>query len=186
VTGPTPDSDIVPLLTHDHDILRHLTTGFGDLDPSERAERLRELTVQLVRHEAAEERVVHRALRIDVLPGDEVVAMLLTQEAAIEQLLVTLQKLDMAGEAFEAVLDGFQTQVIEHLRDEEVSLFPLLRNLEADVRRWELGDKYARAVSAAPIHPHPHLPETGRGIVIAEPIASVIDRVRDAVRKATH
>jgi hypothetical protein len=185
VTGPHPDSDIVALLTHDHYVLKHLATGFHRLDVGERAERVRDLTIQLVRHEVAEERVVHAALRIDVVPGDEVAVALLAQEAEIEALLAALERLDIEGVAFEAVLDGLQTQIIEHMRDEELSMFPLLRNLEADARRWELGDRYARAVAAAPTHPHPHLPATRPGIVVAEPIASLIDRVRDGVLKAT-
>jgi hemerythrin superfamily protein len=185
VTGPHPDSDIVPLLAHDHDVLKHLASGLHGLGPEERDERLRELTVQLVRHEVAEERVVHPAIRVDVLPGDRVATALLREEAGLQELLATLEKLDSAREGFESVLDELQTQMIEHMHDEEVTLFPLLRNLEADVRRWDLGDRYARATRAAPTHPHPRLPGTGAAILVAEPIASLIDRVRDGVRAAT-
>ena len=184
MTGPHPDSDIVPLLTHDHDVLKHLAAGLHGLEPDQRDQRVREWIVQLVRHEIAEERVVYPAVRVDVLPGDAVAAVLVRQEREVVDLIVALEKLDPAGPAFESVLDGLQTQMIEHLHDEEVSLFPLLRNLEADVHRWELGDRYARVISAAPTHPHPHLPERRPGIVVAEPIAALIDRVRDAVHQA--
>ena len=184
MTGPHPDSDIVPLLIHDHDVLKHLAAGLHRLDPGKRDQRLREWTVRLVRHETAEERVVYPAVRVDVLPGDAVAATLISQERAIEELIVALEKLDSDGPAFESVLDGLQTQMIEHIHDEEVSLFPLLRDLEADVHRWELGDRYARVIRAAPTHPHPHLPEHRPGIVVAEPIAALIDRVRDAVHRA--
>jgi hypothetical protein len=185
VTGPHPDSDIVPLLTHDHDVLRHLTTGFSGLGPHERDMRLRDLTIQLVRHEFAEERVVHSAIRVDVLPGDAVTSILLAQETDIKELLATLKRLDSAGTAFDAVLDGLQTQVLEHFRDEEVRLFPLVLKLESDVRRWELGDKYASVIRTAPTSPHPHVPSSRPQILVAEPIAALIDRVRDSVQKAT-
>ena len=119
-----------------------------------------------------------------MLPGDAVAAALINQERGIEELIVAIEKLDSAGPAFESVLDGLQTQMIEHLHDEEVSLFPLLRNLEADVHRWELGDRYARVIRAAPTHPHPHLPEHRPAIAVAQPIAALIDRVRDAAQRA--
>ena len=185
MTGPHPDSDIVPLLTHDHDVLRHLTAGFSGLGPHEREVRLRDLTIQLVRHEFAEERVVHSAIRVDVLPGDPIVQVLIAEENDIKELLATLERLEIAGPAFEAVLDGLQTQILEHFFDEEVRLFPLLRDLESDVRRWELGDKYASVIRTAPINPHPHVPSTRPQVLVAEPIAGLIDRVRDAVKKAT-
>jgi hemerythrin superfamily protein len=184
VTGPHPDSDIVPLLTHDHDVLKHLAAGLHGLEPDQRNKKLREWTIQLVRHEVAEERVVYPAVRVDVLPGDAVAAALVKQERDIAELIVALEKVDSAGPAFESVLDGLQTQMIQHIHDEEISLFPLLRNLEADVHRWELGDRYARVIRAAPTHPHPHLPEHRPGIVIVEPIAALIDRVRDALHRA--
>ncbi|HEX3841118.1 MAG TPA: hemerythrin domain-containing protein [Acidimicrobiales bacterium] len=184
MTGPHPDSDIVPLLAHDHDGLKRLAASLHGLDPGQRDERVRELTVHLVRHEVAEERVVHPAVRTDVLPGDMVAAALLREEADLEELAATLERLDSAGDAFDAVLDGLQSQMIEHMRDEEVMLFPLLRNLEADVRRWDLGNRYARATATAPTRPHPRMPNTRPGIVFAEPIASLIDRVRDRVGSA--
>jgi hypothetical protein len=113
-----------------------------------------------------------------------VAAALLREEADLEELAATLERLDSAGDAFDAVLDGLQSQMIEHMRDEEVMLFPLLRNLEADVRRWDLGNRYARATATAPTRPHPRMPNTRPGIVFAEPIASLIDRVRDRVGSA--
>jgi hypothetical protein len=185
VTGPHPDSDILPLLTHDHDVLRHLTTGFSSLGPHERDIRIRELTIHLVRHEFAEERVVHSAIRVDLPPGDAVTSVLLAQESDIKDLLATLRRLDSAGAALEAVLDVLQTQIIEHFRDEQVRLFPLVRKLESDVRRWELGEKYASVIRNAPTSPHPHVPSTRPEVFVAEPIAGLIDRVRDSIQKAT-
>ena len=55
--------------------------------------------------------------------------------------------------------------------------------LEGDVHRRELGDRYARS-SGQRQGADPHLPEHRPGIVVAEPIAALIDRVRDAVHRA--
>lgn len=184
MASPSPETDVVSLLTHDHEVLRHLTTGFEGLGQEQRAERLRDLTVNLVRHEVAEERIVYPAIRTDVLPGDAMASALIGEEKEIEGLLRDLEKLLPESDSFEAILDRVQSQVLGHMRDEELNLFPLLRRLEADVRRWELGARYLRAVRSAPTHPHPHAPDTRPGTLVAGPIAALVDRVRDAVHRS--
>jgi hemerythrin superfamily protein len=175
------EEDVVDLLTHDHDVLRRLVTGFGELDRSQWGPKFEKMTAYLVRHEDAEERVVYPALRADTLPGPMVANPLLAEEAEAENLLATLEKLDREGASFASVLDQLQTLVLEHMRDEEIAVFPLIRNLEDDIRRAELSDQYARAMAVAPTHPHPHAPDTPPGNVVLGPIAAVFDRIRDAL-----
>lgn len=175
-------SGIVALLTHDHEVLRHLVTGFGQIDQGDWQEKIHDLTASLVRHEVAEQRVVYPAVRADVLSGDAVATALLAQEAEAEELLAALEKLDGVGGSFAAVLDQLQTLVLDHMRDEETLLFPLLRNLEDDVRQSELADRYTHAMAAAPTRPHPHAPDTPPGNAVMGPIAALVDRVRDAVQ----
>ena len=72
-----------------------------------------------------------------------------------------------------------QTLVLEHMREEQVHVLPLLHDLEDDIRRSELGERYLRAMAAAHTHPHPHLPNAAPGNVIAGPLAALVDRFRD-------
>ena len=174
-------SGIVALLTHDHEVLRHLVTGFGQIDQEDWGKRFHDLTTSLLRHEVAEQRVLYPAVRTDVLPGDAVATALLAQEAEAEELLAALEKLDCVGGSFAAVLDQLQTLVLDHMRAEETILFPLLSNLENDVRQSELADRYTHAMAVAPTHPHPHAPDTPPGNAVMGAIAALFDRVRNAV-----
>ncbi len=184
MSGPSPESDITTLLTHDHEVLKHLSTGFKGLSPDDMDKRFRDLVFNLVRHEVAEERIVYPAVRSGVLPGDAVGSALMEEENEIEQLLAVLEHMDVDAGSFAEVLDGLQSKVLEHMRDEELNLFPLLRDLVSDMRRWELGDHYMRAVRSATTHPHPRIPNNRAGTMALEPIAAIVDRVRDAIRSS--
>jgi hemerythrin superfamily protein len=178
---PELDGDVVTLLIHHHDQLRHLVTGFGELDQNEWGPKFQQMTAYLVRHEVAEERVVYPAVRTDINSGPLMVKPLLAEEAKAEELLATLEKLDSTGGSFASVLDQLQTLVIEHMSDEETILFPTIRDLEDDVRRAELSERYAHAMAAAPTHPHPHVPDQPLTQAALGPIAAVLDRMRDAL-----
>ena len=55
--GPT--DDVVSLLTEDHEAVKQRFVEFDSVPPEARAELFWKLTDQLVRHEVAEEVVVH-------------------------------------------------------------------------------------------------------------------------------
>jgi hemerythrin superfamily protein len=181
MSGPKPDNGIVVRLIRDHEVLRHHLTGFGELEHERWEQKFEELTASLVRHEVAEQRVIYPAVRTDLLSGSAVATALIAQESEAEELLATLVKLDSEGDSFAAVLDQFQSLVLDHMRDEETLLFPLLRDLEDDVRQSELAHRYAHAVTVAPTHPHPLAPDASPANAVVSPIAALVDRVRDAV-----
>ncbi len=183
MTGPAPETDIVALLLQDHAAIEELLAGYEGLGDEQREDRFRELVHQLVRHEVAEERVVYPAVRLDVLPGEEVAQALLQQETEIELLLDAARKLDSGSDQLHEVLELVKERLLEHIRSEELHLLPLLRKLEADERRWELGYRYLKAVRSAPTRPHPHAPRSRAGLAVAGPIAAVIDWARDLVEQ---
>lgn len=181
---PLP-GDIVVLLEHDHEALRHFLTGFHEVPRADWRAKRDELTNRLVRHEVAEERVLYPAARQDFLSGNAVVSDLLAQEAEAESHLASLEKLDPEDEQFALVLDHLQSAVLIHMRDEQTKLFPFFRDLDDEVRRVELGEQYLRIMAIAPTHPHPHAPNAAPGNVVVGPVTGLIDRIRDAVRDAT-
>ena len=183
MTGPAPETDIVALLLQDHAAIEELLTGYDGLTEGQKRERFGQLVQTLVRHETGEERIVYPAVRLDVLPGDEIARALLEQESEISLLLATAEKLAEDSSSFLEVLAGIEERLRGHMSSEELNLLPLLRNLEDDERRWELGDRYLRAVRSAPTHPHPHVPTSRAGMAVAEPIASLIDHTRDLVNR---
>jgi len=179
MSGLPLESDVVELVVHDHEVLRRRVTGFNEVPNQAWPERLTVLTRSLVRHEMAEQRVIYPALRSKLVSGKSFGGELLAQETELETMLDSLEGLEPVSEAFAAGLDKLQTLVLEHLRDEQIHVLPLLHEFVDAARRSELGEKYVRAMAAAPVHPHPHLPNAAPGNVVAGPIAALTDRFRD-------
>jgi Hemerythrin HHE cation binding domain len=181
--GPVPEGDVVDFLVHDHDTLRRLVSGYVNLPAPEQEERFGHLVDQLIRHETAEERVIYPAVRADTLPGETISDLLLQQEHLINSEFKAAQTLGIGSSVLCDVFETLQSHVLEHFRDEEVKVVPVLQNLESDVRRWELGDRYVRAVRAAHGRPRGRLPYSGPGGGLIGSIGSMIDRARTAVDK---
>jgi hypothetical protein len=176
------DTDIVDVLLVEHDDLRRLLTEVESTAPAERAGPFRELVARLASHEAAEEAVVHRALRDEVPDGGEVAAEVLAEEAASERLLATMEDMDPASEDFAAAFATLRTEVLSHAAHEEAEEFPLLREHLSPLRRDELGELFVTLRDAGPTHPHPHTPQLPEIRAAAGPIVGFFDRARDAVR----
>lgn len=186
MSGVTPGSDVVELVVHDHEVLRRMVTGFSEIPTEAWPERLQKLTRSLVRHEMAEQRVIYAPLRSDLVSGKAFGSGILAQETELERMLDSLEGLDPGTESFAIDLDEMQTLVLEHLRDEQVHILPVLHDLEDDTRRLELGQRYVRAMAVAHTHPHPHLPNAAPGNVIAGPVAALVDRFRDSAAEILH
>jgi hypothetical protein len=97
-------------------------------------------------------------------------------------MLASMEKLDPASEEFAQKLSQLRDDVLEHAQAEEQNIFPLLRALEHEEERAELGARYEKAKASAPTHPHPNAPDTPPGNTILGPIAAFADKVRDAAR----
>jgi hypothetical protein len=103
---------------------------------------------------------------------------------AESQLVVALEKLDLAGPAFDSVFDGSQTELVEHMHDEEVWRSPFYATAKETCTggSWATGTLAHLGSTNAPSYSST---EHRSGTVVVEPIAALIDRVRDAVHRAT-
>ncbi|MBO0729107.1 MAG: hemerythrin domain-containing protein [Acidimicrobiaceae bacterium] len=175
--------DIVEQLRKDHEQVKELFSQFGPSGPPKTAELFCELTSELVRHEVAEEEVVYPVARRAIPNGDRLADARIKEQAAAEELLDKMEKAGPQDEQFASDLDKLHKAVLEHAEKEESLIFEPLGQALDSKERSRLGELYEQAKGAAPTHPHPHAPDTPPGNVMVGPVAALVDRARDAMRK---
>ncbi|MEW1952505.1 hypothetical protein [Terrabacter sp. NPDC080008] len=106
------------------------------------------------------------------------------EEAKANEVLKNLEKLDVDSPDFDQMLADFQKAVDEHAHAEESEEFPtVLAECDEDKRRT-MGSHLRAAESIAPTHPHPSTAGSTAGQYAVGPIASLVDRTRDAIHSA--
>jgi len=144
-----PTNDIVVLLEQDHEAVRERLLEFENADPNNRASLFLELTIELSRHEVAENMVLYPAIRSE--PGGDVLADVRCGEAsAIEGLLAHLEKLEPTTEEFMGAIRDLRSAVTSHAAQEEASFFPLLLAHEDGAYLALLGQKFRGKKLGAP------------------------------------
>ncbi len=172
--------DVVDLLLQQH---RHIKKLFAAVEtassPKIRQDRFEELRRFLSVHETAEELVTHpRARMAD--GGNSVVDARLEEETASKKLLASLDGMNVQDPSFDSRFKDLKKAVLDHAAAEERDEFPLLRQSSESQRL--LMAKAVQAVEAiAPTHPHPSVGSAMTTNLMAGPLASLIDRTRDAV-----
>lgn len=176
-----PDKDVVTLLRDQHDRIRRLFDQVAGASTAETKQALfDELRRLLAVHETAEEMVTHPRARM--ADGNDVVDALLAEEHGAKELLADLDGTDVSQPGFDDALARLRTAVLAHAEHEERDEFPLLR-ADNDETTLHLMARAVRAAEAiAPTHPHPRAGESLTTNAALGPIASVVDRTRDAVR----
>jgi hemerythrin superfamily protein len=180
----TATSDIVTLLDADH---RRVETELGRYESvavDHRESYFCELVHLLVAHEIAEEMVVYPAIRSDAPNGEAVSKARIHEQSEAEEKLAAMEKLDATSPTFATQFTELGTAVLEHAQAEEREVFPLLRQVEDEATRQEMGARYEKAKASAPTHPHPHAPDTPPGNKLLGPVAAVFDKARDAAKGA--
>jgi hemerythrin superfamily protein len=179
----TQVKDVVDLLQDQHahirDLFEHAARARKHATRVEAFEQLRRF---LAVHETAEELVTHPVARM--ADGNDVVDARLEEEDAMKRLLAQLDHLDVDDAEFGKLLSQLRTAVLRHMELEEREEFPLLR-AGTDPHRLERMATALRAVEAiAPTHAHPRAGSSMTANLMVGPLASVLDRTRDAVRSA--
>ncbi|CQR65682.1 hemerythrin domain-containing protein [Streptomyces leeuwenhoekii] len=177
------DTDVVSLLMRQHGDIRNLFDLVEATTGDERREAFRRLVRLLAVHETAEEEVVHPFARRGFPGGEQVVEDRLAEERAAKETLSALEDLDPEDPAFLPRLLELRKDVQEHARAEERYEFTHIRR-STDVTDLASMAKAVKAAEAlAPTHPHPGA-ESGAANVALGPVAALMDRTKDAVRKA--
>lgn len=178
------DADVVALLMRQHGDVRNL---FDEVERSEGEERraaFRSLVRLLAVHETAEEEVVHPFTRRATADGADIVEDRLTEEHDAKERLSALDGMDPDDAKFLLELRTLRLEVMRHARAEERYEFNHVRR-GADAGQLAAMATAVRAAEAmAPTRPHPGTESAARNMALG-PVAALVDRTRDAIRKAT-
>ncbi|AKN72130.1 hemerythrin [Streptomyces sp. PBH53] len=177
------DIDVVALLMRQHGDIRNLFDEVEQSRGEERRDAFRRLVRLLAVHETAEEEVVHPFVRRAVEGGEQVVRDRLAEEKSAKETLAALDDMDTDDPEFMPRLRRLRTEVQEHARAEERYEFSHIRR-STDVTNLAAMAKAVKAAEAmAPTRPHPGV-ESATANVALGPVAALMDRTKDAVRKA--
>lgn len=177
------DDDVVTLLLARHDRVVDLFDVVEAAQGGARRRAFDELRAFLAVHETAEEMVLRPAT--ELAGGRDVAAARNAEEKESNVVLAQLQHLDPDSVDFERRLVGFREMVLAHAAAEEREELPVvLAHCDPDERR-RLGERLRAAEAIAPTRPHPSVAGSPVAQWAVGPVASLVDRTRDAIRKVT-
>ncbi|MCK9901561.1 hemerythrin [Parafrankia colletiae] len=176
-----PDDDVVGVLLRQHARVRDLFADVQSTTGEHRKQAFDELRALLAVHETAEEMV----LRPVTAEADRTVAEARNREEdEAAQVLRVLEKMDVNSAEFDRRLAEFEKTVSDHAEHEESEEFPRIRAARTEDQLEHMGRRLRTAEKIAPTHPHPSTAGSPAAQWTIGPVASIIDRVRDAVRSS--
>ncbi|MBT2421875.1 hemerythrin domain-containing protein [Streptomyces sp. ISL-22] len=176
------NDDVVTLLMQQHNHIRDLFAEVENAPANDRAEAFRRLVRFLAVHETAEEEVVHPSARRAFEDGEQVVDDRLEEERTAKEKLSRLDDMSTDDPGFMPMLQELRADVLQHAASEEQYEFPRLRE-KAGAQQLAMMATAVRAAEAmAPTRPHPGVETAAENLAVG-PMAAVVDRTRDAVRK---
>jgi hypothetical protein len=177
-----PEGDVVRVLLEQHARIRELFADVKTAEGEHKQHAFDELRALLAVHETAEEMVLRPVTAKTA--GQSVVDARNQEEAEANEVLKKLEKLDVDSPDFDQMLDDFESAVDDHAEAEESEEFPtVLADCDEEKRRT-MGTHLRAAESIAPTHPHPSTAGSTVAQYTVGPIASLVDRTRDAIKSA--
>lgn len=177
------DADVIALLMRQHGDIRNLFDEVEQSAGEERRDAFRRLVRLLAVHETAEEEVIHPFARRALSGGDQVVEDRLAEERAAKETLADLDTMDTDDPEFLPRLRALRADVQEHARAEERYEFSHIRRTADAATLVAMANVVKVAEAVAPTRPHPGV-ESAVANVALGPVAALMDRTKDAVRKA--
>ena len=188
-------SNTIAVLTQDHRDVEALFTTFEGLGPGAHKRRrsvVDKVVVALSQHAGIEETVFYPAVRAQAAPLNDDVLEALEEHHVVKWVLAELESLPSQDERFTPKMTVLMENVRHHVKEEEKDLFPAVRKAFTRSELEELGDALRAAKKTAPTRPHPRMPDTPPGNLVATAIVAPLDaaanlagaaaqRVRDAV-----
>jgi hypothetical protein len=178
-----PEGDVIRILLEQHARIRDLFAAVHAADVEQKSHTFDELRALLAVHETAEQMVLRPVSRDTA--GAQVAEARMREEAEANEVLAELEKMDVTSADFDQRLAAFEKAVIEHAEKEETEEFPtVLAECDED-KRARMGQQVRAAEAVAPTHPHPSTAGSTAAQLAVGPFASLVDRVRDAIRKVS-
>jgi hemerythrin superfamily protein len=172
-------TDVVALLEHQHVRIRRLFATVRSSSGADRRTAFDDLRRLLAVHETAEEMVVHPSARRH--GANDVVDARLAEEHDAKQVLKELIEMDVEDADFDDRLATFERMVLDHADGEEREEFPHLRTHATATELSLMAKAVLAAEALAPTRPHPGVESMTLNLALG-PVASLVDRTRDAVQ----
>jgi hemerythrin superfamily protein len=177
-----PEGDVIRVLLEQHSRIRELFSEVLSMEGEHKKHAFDDLRALLAVHETAEEMVLRPVTKETA--GQAVVDARNQEEAEANKVLAELEKLDVDSPDFDEKLRTLEKAVDDHAEAEEHEEFPtVLESCDQD-RRKKMGTHLRAAEGIAPTHPHPSTAGSTAAQYAVGPIASLIDRTRDAITAA--
>jgi hemerythrin superfamily protein len=177
-------ADVIEILEHDHreveqmfDELESLRGDTSEEARSRRKDLVEQVTIELVRHSVAEEVLVYPSVA-DRISEDEV-KHAREEHAEAEETLARLEKLDPEDAAFDDELATLMREIRHHIEEEEGEMFAHMRESFSADDLESMGTRVEAFKKVAPTRPHPSVPNEALPRIVAGPVASLLDRMRD-------
>ncbi|WP_372351680.1 hemerythrin domain-containing protein [Streptomyces sp. KL116D] len=180
--GTKDPNDVVELLRQQHVRIRALFEEVTATKGEERKASFHELVRLLAVHETAEEEVVHPFARKNIDGGEQVVKDRVAEEEKAKEVLAQLDDMDPESPEFLDRFAALREDVLAHADAEERHEFAYFRQAADKSKLENLGRAVKAAEALAPTRPHPGTDTAPKNIAVG-PVAAVVDRTRDAVRK---
>jgi len=138
----------------------------------------------LSRHAAIEELVFYPAVRRELPRLESNVLDSLEEHHVAKVVLEELEDLDPKAELFDAKVRVMIEVVRHHVKEEERSLFPKVRDRISRRELLHLGDALRDAKPGAPTRPHPGAPDEPPANALVGGAVAVIDQARSVGKRA--
>jgi hemerythrin superfamily protein len=176
-----PEGDVVRVLLEQHARIRDLFAEVKSETGEHKKQAFDELRALLAVHETAEEMVLRPVTKRVDDRGGKVADARNQEESEANKVLKDLESLDVDSADFDARLAEFEKAVDSHAEAEESEEFPLILDSCDESERQTMGSHMLTAEKIAPTHPHPSTAGSTPAQFAVGPIASLIDRTRDAI-----
>ena len=176
--------DVISIIQNDHREVEALFARYTSaLDTSEKQRVADTIREELSKHATAEEILVYPAVRRAAEGGDEEAGHAIDEHQEIKRVLADLDKLDGGDPQHTVKVRELEQAVSHHVEEEEGLVLPTLASGTDPDRLEKMGDLFQKIKPMLPTHPHPNVPGTATAQLLAGPLASIADRIRDLVRR---
>lgn len=176
--------DLIDAVQKDHDAVKLLFERVAKATGKRREDAFARLRGELIRHEVAEEEIVHPLTKSCASNGKRIGDARIREESDAERLLKRLEDAEFGSAQWDRLFQRLHAAVLEHAEKEETIEHPRLAVGvdHADLVRY--GRAFQTVKKLAPTRPHPRTPNTAAADLAVGPVAALVDRARDAVHKA--
>jgi len=175
-------ADVITIIENDHREVDGLFAAYSAATTTENKDTIVEqIRRALAPHAAAEEILVYPAVRRATKDGDDKAGHSIDEHKEIKRILAEVDTMSAGDPTRDQKVRDLQQAVEHHVEEEEGDVLPRLRAGMDEERLQRMGELFQKMKPLLPTHPHPLVPGTATAQLLAGPLASVADHIRDFI-----